>query len=101
MDIYKKLQECTGFQWDEHNTEKNWDKHNVSPVESEEVFFNRPMVAQKDLKHSQQEKRYYVLGKTDENRTLFIVFTIRKTLIRVISSRDMNKKERKTYENYI
>ena len=101
MNIYKKLQECTGFQWDEHNIEKNWDKHNVSPIESEETFFNRPLIVKKDRKHSQTEERYYILGRTDENRTLFIVFTIRKTLIRVISSRDMNKKERKTYENYI
>lgn len=98
MNIYKKLQECTGFQWDEHNIDKNWDRHNVSPIESEEVFFNRPIIVKKDAEHSQKEERYYVLGRTDENRDLFIVFTIRKKLIRVISSRDMNRKERKIYE---
>ena len=100
MNIYKRLQECTGFQWDEHNIDKNWDRHNVSPIESEEVFFNRPFIVKKDAEHSQKEERYYVLGRTDENRDLFMVFTIRKKLIRVISSRDMNRKERKIYEKY-
>ena len=96
--MYKKVQECTGFQWDRHNVQKNWEKHNVSPVESEQAFFNRPLIIVKDIQHSQEEDRYYALGKTDQDRRLFIAFTIRKKLIRVISSRDMNKKERKIYE---
>ncbi len=98
MDIYKKVQECTGFQWDRHNVQKNWEKHNVSPVESEQAFFNRPLIIVKDIQHSQEEDRYYALGKTDQDRRLFIAFTIRKKLFRVIFSRDMNKKERKIYE---
>ncbi len=98
MDIYKKVQECIGFQWDRHNVQKNWEKHNVSPVESEQAFFNRPLIIVKDIQHSQEEDRYYALEKTDQDRGLFIALTIRKKLIRVISSRDMNKKERKIYE---
>jgi uncharacterized protein len=98
MDIYKKVQECAGFQWDRHNVQKNWEKHNVSTVKSEQAFFNRPLIIVKDIQHSQEEDRYYALGKTDQERRLFIAFTIRKKLIRVISSRDMNKKERKIYE---
>ena len=98
MDIYEKLQGCTGFQWNEHNIEKNWEKHKVSPVESEQVFFNQPLIVAEDLQHSQEEERFYVLGRTDRDRRLFITFTIRKKQIRVISSRDMNKKERKIYE---
>ncbi len=100
MDNYKKLKECTGFQWDKYNIEKNREKHNVLPIESEEIFFNQPLVINNDIKHSDNEERFYALGKTDEKRVLFVVFTIRKTLIRVISSRDMNKKERKIYEKY-
>ena len=57
------------------------------------------MIVVKDVPHSQKEERFYVLGKTDQTRRLFIAFTIREKLIRVISSRDMNKKERKVYEN--
>jgi len=92
------IQECTGFQWDKHNIQKIWEKHKVSPAECEQAFFNKPLIVAKDLKHSQEEERFYALGKTDQARKLFIAFTIRKKLIRVISSRDMNKKERKIYE---
>jgi len=94
----KKLSDCTGFEWDEHNAEKLWDKHQVSPSESEQILFNHPLVVADDVKHSQEEKRYYSLGQTDKGRLLFVVFTIRKDLIRVISARDMSKKEKREYE---
>ena len=98
MDIFKTVQECTGFQWDKHNIQKNWEKHKVTPVESEQAFFNRPLKIIKDIHHSQEEEKFYALGKTDKVRRLFISFTLRKKLIRVISSRDMSKKEREIYE---
>ena len=63
-------------------------------------FFNQPLIVVKDIKHSQKEERFYVLGRTDKDRRLFIAFTIRKKQIRIISSRDMNKKEREIYEKY-
>jgi hypothetical protein len=83
-----------GFEWDEGNLTKNWEKHRVSIAECEQVFFNRPLVVADDERHSGQETRYYILGKTDTGRELFIVFTIRRRRVRVISARDMNKKER-------
>lgn len=89
---------CTGFQWDEGNAEKNRIKHNVSRTECEEVFFNEPLLTTVDLKHSDAEPRFYVLGQTDEKRPLFMVFTIREKLIRVISARSMTRQERKEYE---
>jgi uncharacterized DUF497 family protein len=99
MDISNTIKECSGFQWDKYNIQKNWEKHKVTPVESEQAFFNKPLIITKDLDHSQEEERFYALGKTDQGRRLFIVFTLRKKLIRVISSRDMSKKERKIYED--
>jgi len=93
------LSKCVGFEWDEHNSAKNWIKHNVSPLEREQIFFNIPLVVADDTKHSLIEKRYYVLGHTDEKRGLFIVFAVRNKKIRVISARDMNLKERKVYES--
>ncbi len=99
MDALEKLLNCSGFDWDRNNIEKIWAKHNVSPFECEQVFFNKPLVAQDDIKHSQKEVRYYVLGQTDKKRLLFVVFTIRNKLIRVISARDMSKKERKAYRS--
>jgi uncharacterized protein len=57
-------------------------------------------VAHEDIKHSEKENRYYALGKNDINRFLFIVFTVRENKIRIISARDMNKKEKKVYKDY-
>ena len=88
------------FEWDEFNQNKNWLKHQVHWVECEEVFFNEPLLLYDDLKHSVEEKRFYVLGRTDNNRYVFIVFTIRNDKIRIISARDMNKKEKMNYEKY-
>lgn len=100
MDIYEKLGKCKGFQWDKGNIEKNWLKHGVNPSECEQIFFNLPLVAYNDTRHSEQENRYYTLGKLDTNRFLFIVFTIRENKIRIISARDMNRRERQVYKNY-
>jgi len=87
-----------GFDWDEGNARKNEEKHGVEYQECEEVFFNQPLVVQEDHLHSQQERRLYALGKTNQGRRLFIAFTIRKNRIRVISARDQHKKERSIYE---
>ena len=91
------MERCKGFQWDPGNSKKNWLNHGVADAECEKVFFNKPLIVTEDSKHSQTEKRWYVLGRTDFNRLLFVVFTIRKNLIRIISARDMNKKERSIY----
>jgi uncharacterized DUF497 family protein len=88
---------CTGFQWDRHNAVKNRERHQVSVPECEEVFFNVPLLVQEDSKHSQREPRFYCLGETDAGRSLFVVFTIRGTLIRVISARDTSRREREVY----
>jgi len=91
------LPELEGFEWDQGNVEKNWLTHQVTPQECEQVFFNRPLSVADDAKHSRVEKRFFVLGQTDEDRPLFIAFTVRKKRIRVICARDMNRKERKVY----
>ena len=96
MDL-KKLLHLTGFQWDQGNLEKNWLKHGVSPLECEEIFFNQPLVVSPAVKGSQSEERFYALGRTDADRYLFIVFTVRGRKLRVISARDMSRKERKIY----
>lgn len=89
----------TGFNWDEGNSRKNSEKHSVSQSESEQIFFNEPLLVLEDRKHSQDEARYHALGKTDDGRLLHITFTLRAdgTLIRVISARDMHRKERAIY----
>ncbi|WP_198262535.1 BrnT family toxin [sulfur-oxidizing endosymbiont of Gigantopelta aegis] len=92
-----KILNCIGFQWDTGNSEKNWISHQVSKSECEQIFFNQPLIIGDDEKHSQLEIRYYSLGQTDSGRLLFIVSTIRGELIRVISARDMSKKEKEVY----
>ena len=94
---FEILKECIGFQWDSGNSDKNWISHQVTKSECEQIFFNQPLLIGNDDNHSKTEIRYYALGKTDGERKLFIVFTIRENLIRVISARDMNKKEREAY----
>lgn len=93
------LAKITGFDWDKGNARKN-EKHGVSDGEAEQVFFNAPLLMVDDIKHSQQEQRFQALGRTSHGRLLHIIFTIRLDgqLIRVISARDMNRKERKHYE---
>ena len=93
------ISQARGFDWDEANAIKIWDKHSVSQAECEQVFFNEPLVVADDVKHSSVEQRYYVLGATDQERRLFLVFTMRGDLIRVISARDMNQKERRIYQD--
>ena len=100
MDVLEKLQACTGFDWDEGNFLKNWEKHGVLVAESEQVFFNRPLLVQSDARHSTTESRFYVLGRSDSGRQLFVVFMIRGELIRVISARDMSRNERRSYLKY-
>ena len=93
-----ELLKWEGFDWDEGNLVKNWEKHRVSASECEQLFFNSPLVAGLDEKHSKREPRYYALGMTDAKRRLFIVFTVRDKLIRIISARDLSRKERKVFD---
>ena len=93
----EKIEECTGFDWDKFNLSKNREKHNVKNTECEEMFFNAPLLINYDEKHSDIEVRYFALGVTNSGRMLFAVFTIREKKIRIISTRDMNKNERKIY----
>ena len=91
------LQSCEGFDWDEGNAQKIWAKHGVVQSECEHLFLNRPLAVADDAQHSQHESRYYALGKTNLGRRLFVVFTVRGDLIRVISARGMSRHEREVF----
>lgn len=98
MKIEELLKDCEGFDWDKGNELKNWELHKVKKTEAEQVFFNHPLLAF-DTYSQNDEQRFLVLGSTNTNRFLTIVFTLRKKkLIRIISARDMSKKERIIYE---
>lgn len=86
------------FEWDKGNIDKNYAKHGVTPKETEEIFLDENLKVKKDVPHSQTENRFIAIGKNSSGKVLFVVFTIRRNLIRVISSRLTNKKDRKYYE---
>jgi uncharacterized DUF497 family protein len=94
------IEQIAGFDWDDGNSRKSADKHDVSQAEAESVFFNDPLIVVADVRHSEKEQRLNALGKTAQNRILHVTFTLRQngTVIRVISARDMHRKERKIYE---
>lgn len=97
----KILPEPITFEWDKGNTDKNYKKHKVSNRDAEEVFENEPKFIFGDEKHSAKEKRHMIWGVTDKGKKLSIFFTIRNYKVRIISARDMNKKERREYEEKI
>lgn len=86
------------FEWDSGNIDKNFKSHQVSCQENEEVFANQPLLVVNDVKHSIKEKRYHVLGRTNTNRQLFLSITVRNQKVRIISVRNMSRKEKKEYE---
>ncbi len=96
--VYDDLADCVGFEWDDGNQDKNWRKHGVTDSECEQVFFNEPFIALEDVAHSRSEPRLYALGQSDAGRLLFVVFTIRDKLVRVISARDMTRRETRRYQ---
>lgn len=91
------VKESIGFLWDKGNFDKNWLKHKVTNQECEEVFFDQNKKTYKDQLPSAKEKRFILLGKTKAKRFLYVVFTIRKKRVRIISARVINRKEVKFY----
>jgi len=92
------LREPVTFEWDQGNSGKNDRTHGVADAECEEVFFDPRKRLLHDPLHSGHEDRYILIGETVSHRALFIVFTIRKHRVRVISARDLNRRERCLYE---
>lgn len=96
MSNLPDLSRIEGFDWDRANIRKNWERHRVAFDECEEVFFHDPVLAP-DAEHSAGEARYFAYGRTVRSRLLTVVFTVRRNHIRVISARDMHRKERERY----
>ena len=93
------LPKLLSFEWDAGNIDKSWEKHLISSNVSEEPFGDKNLLTFPDPTHSKSENRYHLIGKTKQNDTLFITYTLRKDKIRIISARVANKKERSFYEN--
>ncbi len=93
------LNDVIGFQWDDGNARKSEERHGVSQAEAEQIFADDRLLFDRDTRHSQSEQRYNALGRSTSGRLLHVTFTVRNegTIIRIISARDMNRKERNRY----
>ncbi|MDP3982883.1 MAG: BrnT family toxin [bacterium] len=94
----KSVQSVVEFEWDDGNVDKSYQKHGIAPNEAEEVFLDSNLGIVPDPGHSGSEGRFVAIGKTTENKVLFIVFTMRNQRLRVISARIANRRERRKYE---
>lgn len=96
----KVIKQVFEFEWDKGNTSKN-SKHGVEDQESEEVFLDKKRFIFKDSLHSGKEERFRIIGKTQKGRLLFVAFTKRGKKVRIISARDINRKEVYLYEKKV
>lgn len=95
----------TGFDWDQGNFLKSEKKHGITAEEAEQIFLDSDIFYQEDIRHSEKERRFIVIGKIESGKILVAVFTPRHDKInkaflriRILSVRRANKKEIKTYE---
>lgn len=93
-----KLGKHKNFEWDKWNIDKSYQKHGITPNETEEAFLDEKAVIIQDVRHSQKEERFVLVGKTTGEKFLFVVFAMREATIRIISARRANRRERKKYE---
>ena len=87
------------FEWDSNKSKENEKKHKVSFEEAVSVFGDPLAVYFEDEDHSDLEQRNMIVGYSLHGKLLVVVFTERGNKIRIISSRQLTKKERKDYEN--
>ena len=91
------------FDWDEGNRGK-CQKHGLS-VRAIESLFQGQLAVYPDPDHSTEEERFIGIGRTDEDRGVLIVFTLRTrgeaVLVRPISARYMHRKEIESYEKEV
>ena len=81
------LDEVIIFEWNSGNLDKSRRKHGVTPEEAESVFTDENSLVLPDKKHSIIEKRFAIFGKSDLNRSLYVIFTVRGEKVRIISAR--------------
>ena len=86
------------FEWDEDKALENTKKHRVSFEQAQQVFDDPRAVPFEDLKHSQDETRYMMIGMSSIG-LLCISFTFRDAVVRLISARHAEKWMVKIYED--
>lgn len=88
------------IEWDTNKNDVNVKKHHISFETAARVFLDENRLDYYDIVHSMNEDRYITIGLVEE--VIAVVYTLRKTRIRIISARLATRKERELYyeENY-
>ena len=86
------------FEWDEQKAKSNEAKHAVSFPFITRAFDDENRLTVIDNRRNYGEVRYVTLARI-EQRVYVLVYTMRGTVIRLISARKANSKEVKRYEN--
>ena len=81
------------FVCDEAKQRQNSRKHGVDLLEASAVFFDPLAFINHDLEHSVGEDRFYILGRSEGGRLLFVSYTVRGEAVRIISVRRATKQE--------
>ena len=86
------------FEWDENKAKANLSKHKVSFNEAKTVFDDLLYIDFYDPDYSDDEDRYIIIGESQQRRLLIVSYTEREDKIRLISAREVTKREREDYE---
>ena len=87
-----------GFEWDDDKATRNLRTHDVGFDEAATAFNDPARVELLDESHSDEEPRYAIIGFSNAGRLLFVIFTMRHNVTRLISARKANKKHQSIYE---
>lgn len=90
------------FEWDENKNRINQEKHGVSFEEAKEVFNDALHISKLDHRFNYFEERWITLGATSKHKVLVVANLFfneeGEEIIRIISARQANSKERSMYE---
>lgn len=83
------------FVWDDQKNAINKRKHGLSFEVAIHIFNDANRLEIYDEEHSQFEERYNTIGFAEE--VIFVVYTVRKNYVRIISARLATPQERRLY----
>jgi len=86
------------LEWDARKAHENLRKHGVSFEEAKTVFDDPVYVDFYDPDHSYNERRYIIIGQSQQGRLLIVSYTEREDVVRLISAREAARGEREAYE---
>ena len=86
------------FEWTTAKAAANLANHGVSFEEARTVFGDPLGRIVDDDRHSEDEQRFVLLGHSEKQRLLAVMFTERGEAIRLISARGATRRERREYE---